>query len=343
MGDVRGMASIDEQYSMKVSEAVKELSAIQGDSTLNILYVTDLHHRCGGNQLRAARAVRELAGRLELDAILNGGDIGTNGLKLDVVAAQREIVGELSVEGVPLLTVKGNHDDNSIYDHDHRTGTADQVIFPSESREIMLSGLEGVARFDENRPDSLYYYVDIPDKNTRIIVLDCIDIPYIVKDSGELKQNGQWEYAFSAEQLSWVVGVALDLLDKPEWRVLIVSHVPILQEGIVGTDHPVASGERMWELIRAFRDGEGQFARQGPRTVIGCLFGHVHIDQFVYRDGIPWISTLNAWTNQDFPDTPERLEGTMSETAFDILTVDFEQSMMRFYRFGAGEHRKAVF
>jgi hypothetical protein len=350
---------IDVLYSDEVSKTAKEAGSIQNESTLNMVFITDLHHQFGGNQLRAAKAVRDLAGKLPMDFILNGGDISVNGLKSDVVAAQKEMIAALQVQGVPLLSVKGNHDDNSIYEYEQGRRNLDHVLFPEDSFDLTLSGLQGVARFDPDYQRSLYYYMDLPDKKTRMIVLDCIDIPYTKQVNGQLTYLGQWQYAFSSKQLNWLVNQALNLQDKPNWNVLIASHVAITQEEIFGADHEVMNGEVLWKLITAFRDGrcysseggegdfryqvKADFTEQGPRTVIACLFGHVHYDQVVYKDRIPVISTLNATTNRDFEVCPGRVRDTISETAFDLITVDFRQSMLYMHRFGAGESRKVVF
>ncbi|MFC5701593.1 metallophosphoesterase family protein [Cohnella faecalis] len=353
------MVDIDEQYEQELDKAVKVLSAKQNESTLNFVFVTDLHHIQGGNQLRAARIIRELAARLPLDFILNGGDSCINAAKDVALAAQREIFEALRAPGVPLLTVKGNHDDNSIYGHERPETRAGHVIYPAETKALIQEGIPQAARWDESCPDSLYYYLDVEAKQTRVIVLDTMNIPYEAGSDGRLPYLGQWEYAFSSRQLNWLAHEALNLTGKPDWRVLIASHVEIIEDGVFGTDHPVANGEALWEIVKAFQSGspysltggegdfayavEGDFSPQGKGKVIGCLFGHVHFDQTVYQDGIPMVSSLNACTRKEFPDCPEREPDTLSETALDIVTIDFERSRIDTYRFGAGEHRTVSF
>ncbi|WP_139999595.1 metallophosphoesterase family protein [Paenibacillus paridis] len=353
------MAGIDELYADITRTAIEVLSNNQNERTLNFVFITDLHHGFGGNQLSSARIIGEIAKDLPLDFILCGGDISINGPKTEVVAAQREMTAELAAAGVPLLMVKGNHDDNSIYDYELQSGGAEHVVYPDETREITLGPVKELACFNTEHPMSLYYYVDIPHKKTRVIVLDCTDFPYTHKENGELALLGQWHYIFSAKQLSWLADEALAFPNKADWRVLIASHVPILQEDIVGTDHAVRNDEALWGILKAFREGgtyvpgalqgapeervEADFSKQGPGTVIGCLFGHVHYDQVVYKDGIPMVSTLNACTHQEFADSPERVGGTDSEFAFDIMTADFEHSRISAYRMGAGMHRNFTY
>ncbi len=353
------MAAIDELYETMIAEAAASAGSAGGEDDLRFVFITDLHHKPGGNTLRSAEAIHELARRLPLDFVLCGGDVGFNGPKPEVVAAQREIIEAMRVPGLPLLTAKGNHDDNSIYAA-WNNGGPEHFILPEETRELLMPGVPETAMRDREPSAGLYYAVDFPRKKTRAIVLDCNDIPYTQLEDGCYKYNGINVYAFSSRQLNWFAGQALDLRGKPGWRVLIASHVEIIEDGVFGTDHPVTNGEVLWGVVKAFRDGgrfasesgaggdfayrvEADFTAQGPGTVIGCLFGHVHHDNLVYNDGIPMISTLNAWTLKEFDVSPERRDKTASEAAFDIMTADFGQSLLHAYRFGAGQHRTVNF
>jgi hypothetical protein len=351
--------SIGKQYARMSDEAVQKVSKYHKQSGLRFIYITDLHHELDGNQLRAADAVRDLAVRLQADFVLCGGDLSINGPKADALAAQQEITSALVVPGIPLLIAKGNHDDNSIYDAEHCPGSSRNVIFPRETRDILLAGLKERARFDDHRPEGLYYFVDFPTKQTRVIVLDCNDLPYSLNEKGELKYPGQWQYAFSSSQMNWLAKEALDLRDHRDWKVLIASHVPLLQDGVIGADYAITGERILWGIVQAFRhggtfeleEGEGDlvcqsaadFRAQGPGIVVGCLFGHVHTDQVIDRDGVPHISTINACTHQEFPECPERLVNTVSETALDIMTLDYNRSMIYIHRFGAGNHREIPF
>jgi 3',5'-cyclic AMP phosphodiesterase CpdA len=272
-----------------------------------------------------------LAQLIPLDGIVCGGDFSENGPKEEVVRSQRAIVNALRVPQCPLLSVKGNHDDNSIHDFHNKMGSTDHVIFPIESYEDLLKPLEGTVVFDKGNECGLYYYYDIPHKNTRVVILNSIDIPYITTDSGALRHNGQWEYAFSERQLDWVERKVFNFSGKPNgdtWKVVIFSHVAILQSGVHGADHEVANGEAMWKIIRANRE-----------YVVACFFGHVHYDQVQIRDGIPMISTLNAVSYKDFDECPERVKETISETAFDIISINYAKGELTATRFGAGEDR----
>lgn len=346
----------------ETKEVLDRCRTVQNEETISFVFITDIHHRKGGNQLYAVEAIKQLAGQMRLDAVVCGGDHSQNGPKAEFMASQTELMDALHAVGLPFFPLKGNHDDNSIYDHYHDPDRTGNVVFPRESYELYIRRIESLVSLDPARPEGLYYYYDVPGRKMRIIVLNCIDIPYKTTDKGGLQYKGQWKYAFSNEQLHWMAHEALDFSDKPDsgdWSVVVFSHVAIGQEDVFGADHPVAGEKAMRGVIEAYRTGaayrfaetdgdfvisvEADFSKSGPGNVTGCFFGHVHFDQVIVRDGIPLISTLNATTNRDFEEAPERILGTRGETAFDIVTIDKRLRTMHLTRFGAGCDRLVRF
>lgn len=322
---------LPDYMNASLAQVAEKAKALQGDDTIQLIFITDPHHMAGGNQLRAAAAVRRLAKEISPACIVCGGDISGNGFKADVAEAQLEMIDALRVPGIPLFPVKGNHDDNSLQDFNSEPKTVQNVIFPNETYLFGYKDLEGTVEFDPGNESGLYYFYDIPDRKTRIVILNCIDIPYEVAEDGGLAHNGQWEYAFSDRQLEWVERNVFDFGGKPDgerWKAVFFSHVAMLQDGVYGADHEVAGGEAMWSLLKANR-----------RHVAACFFGHVHYDQVVVRDDIPTISTLNALTYQDFDSAPARTFHTLTETAFDVVSIDYAKGELRTIRFGAGEDR----
>lgn len=351
-------AGLPDYLAAEAEEVLTRCRSVQHGDTVNLVFITDIHHSTGGNQLFAIEAIKRLAGHIRLEAIVCGGDHSKNGPKEEFMESQRQLMDRFGDVGIPFFPMKGNHDDNSIYDHYHDPDRTGNVVFPEESYDLYVRRIERSVSHDPAHPNGLYYYRDIPGNKVRIIVLNCIDIPYRTTDRGGLRIKGQWQYAFSNEQLRWVAHDALDLRDKPdrgEWSVVVFSHVSIGQEDVFGADHPIANEEAMWGIIAAFRNGgafrsvptDGDFAQSveadysacGPGSVAGCFFGHVHYDQVLVKDGIPLISTLNAVTNRDFEEAPERIEGTRTETAFDVVTIDVRQRLVHMTRFGAGSDR----
>ncbi|TMV52742.1 metallophosphoesterase [Paenibacillus mesophilus] len=346
----------------EMKEVLDRCRSEQNEETVSFVFITDIHHSKGGNQLYTVEAIRQLAGQLRFDAIVCGGDHSQNGPKSEFMASQMELMDAFHAVGLPFFPLKGNHDDNSIHDHYHDPDQTGNVVFPGESYELYIRRIESLVSHGPAHPDGLYYYYDVPGRKMRMIVLNCIDIPYKTTDKGGLQYKGQWKYAFSNEQLNWMAHVALDFsakADSRDWSVVVFSHVAIGQEEVFGADHPVAGEKAMWGVIDAYRTGsayrfaetdgdfaisvEADFSKSGPGIVTGCFFGHVHFDQVIVRDGIPLISTLNATTNRDFEEAPERIRGTRSETAFDVVTIDNRHRTMHLTRFGPGGDRRVRF
>ncbi|WP_214629492.1 metallophosphoesterase family protein [Paenibacillus agaridevorans] len=210
------------------------------------------------------------------------------------------------------------------------------MIFPVESYADIYQCLDGTVSFDKGNECGLYYYYDIPEKKTKIVMLNSIDIFYKVKADGMLLQNGQWEYAFSDRQVDWFEHKVFEFSGMPDsesWKVVIFSHLPIIQRGVKGyVDGEVENGEKIWKIIKTNRN-----------HVVACLFGHVHIDQVLYQDGIPLISTLNAVSYRNYAESPERKVGTASATVFDLISMDCSRGELRLTRFGAGEDMIVIF
>jgi 3',5'-cyclic AMP phosphodiesterase CpdA len=339
----RGQADLAEQYPdlpdyyhIPLSETIDRAKQAQTTGSVDIVFYTDPHHKLGGNQLRAAAAVKHAAKALSSDCMVIGGDIMENGPKIEVLLAQSELMDAIRMQGCPAFPMRGNHDDNSIEDFRLKLKGANNAIFPVEAYTDIYQRLDGTVSFDKGYESGLYYYYDIPVKKTRIVMLNSVDVLYKVKADGMLQQNGQWEYAFSDRQVDWFEHKVFDFSDIPDgdkWKVVIFSHLPIIQRGVKGyVDGEVENGEKIWKVIKTNRN-----------QVVACLFGHVHIDQVLYQDGIPLISTLNAVSYRNYAESPDRTVGTASETAFDLISIDCSKGELRMTRFGAGEDRIVIF
>lgn len=327
---------LPENYVEPLNEAIGRAKRAQTEGAVDIVFYTDPHHKPGGNQLRVAAAVRHAARALSADCIVVGGDLFENGPMETVKAAQSEIMQAVRMPECPSFPIKGNHDDNSIFDFHRNLPGAHNVIFPSEDYADMYRRLDEIVSFDKGNEIGLYYYYDIPRKKTRVVMLNSVDIVYKLNADGMLLQNGQWEYAFSDRQVEWVERRVFDfsgLPDRESWKVVFFSHLPIIQRGVKGyVDGEVGNGEKLWKAIRHNR-----------KHVVACLFGHVHIDQVLYHDGIPLISTLNAVSYSNYEQCPIRIVGMPSEAAFDLISIHYADRELRLTRFGAGLDRIVTF
>ncbi|MFD2114908.1 metallophosphoesterase [Paenibacillus yanchengensis] len=316
--------ALPEDMIENVEQAINKFRKKAQEDEVHLIFVTDPHHWIGGNQLKTAKLVQQVAKELPISCIVCGGDFSENGPKSDVVRMQKEIIDAFKVDGIPVLPAKGNHDDNTIIDHLAGERSIDNVIFPLEQYQLLYADLEQHVSFDKGNELGLYMYYDIPEQHTRVVVLNAIDIPYYVAENGRVAQNGQWEYGFSDRQINWVKQQVFNFSDQsnPErWKTVFFSHVSMVHRDIVGGDNEVDGGEKMWKVIKT-----------NKARVHACFFGHVHHDQVVVKEGVPFISSLNAVTYG-------RKRDSFLETAFDIVSINISKNELRMIRVGAGEDR----
>jgi hypothetical protein len=80
---------------------------------------------------------------------------------------------------------------------------------------------------------------------------------------------------------------------------------------------------------------------QSADNVLASIAGHFHFDNIVYDGKIVAIDTLSADAlyKGGHPVCPEREYGTITETAFDVISI--KDDVIYCTRFGAGEDRRA--
>lgn len=181
-----------------------------------------------------------------------------------------------------------------------------------------------------------FYYFDIPAENIRFIVIDGHTInqsyPNVVSS---------W---FSVQQRLWLCDA---LLDSDGMDVIIVSH-----ETYVSTMSSYASnlsdlgiilGKCKNKEIYSVGDDSAWQSKDFAKCTANICFvlsGHSHKDEWaVDANGILCISTTcDACYNND-PDTVVRENGTLTESAFDIVSVDTAHQTIKTVRIGGGYNR----
>ena len=203
---------------------------------------------CAGQ--REIAMVIEMANTTDVDCIILGGDLihGTYG--------HNSALGELNYLAqvfqkakVPVISARGNHDNNDY----HGKPCALQHIITNEEWTTTLTtplakGVETV--HDEDDPYSTYYYMDFPEKKTRVITLDAWNYPIITTDgvhSVYSAENG-WEMYGDNAQVEWFAKVALDA-ELQGWNYVLSTHAPIAGNSYSGNS---SNTHLIREIITAF-------------------------------------------------------------------------------------------
>jgi hypothetical protein len=264
---------------------------------------------------------------------------------------------------VPVITIQGNHDDNSIHSriapdaHVCRTET----IVPNDVQyDVLFSQHEKIENFHLAHEKSLYGYLDIPSTDTRVIFLDSADVPFIL-DGDILRYNQQWNFGYTGRQLTWLANTAL--ADAPK-NVIFIQHIPFNDQELEGEEKedPRYNADALDAITNAFKNGESiHITSDHPdfgfditadfggekHNVIARLAGHIHIDTaHVDKAGFLDITTMlggrkgsGLLPNEDGTYF-ERESFSKNETAVDIFTISPARKKIYITRYGSGKNRE---
>ncbi len=164
----------------------------------------------------------------------------------------------------PVLYAVGNHDNNIMWARVQED--ENELITKKELYDIFGKSVQNTtsnsAVFDG---ESMYYYVDFPEKGIRAIMLDTND--FADGFAGILSSS-----TISDKQLAWFRDVALNT----NYSVIVMSHVPfIVEDGF--NKYKVNNSEGVLAATDSFK------ARGGE--IIGFFYGHLHEQAATVRNG----------------------------------------------------------
>ncbi len=309
---------LTDHYDEKI-ETINRLGA-----PLNFIFITDQHNDLANSVVPAVESMRYILDRSPgIRFLVSGGDIG-NDYHPDpgeMRASHRRIMDAMYGLGIPVHCCIGNHDDGIGNMIDHHLDTRGAIL-PDEMRRICGK---------YNPTEHNYYYTDIDtgDGGYRMVFLDCNDKPFLTDANGQYPFG--WRLEISDEQAQWFEDDALNT----DRGIFVFSHSPLSNEGIWGT-------EGKPDGIKPYDDLRGgprlTFHVRSCKRVLALFSGHVHYDNIHYHEDLPQITTLCAMLQQWAPGCPERTAGTITETAFDVVSV--KGDTMYLTRFGAGADRR---
>ena len=345
--------------------------------SLSFSFITDLHFINGTESETILKniggVIKNISKNVSLPFNFFGGDNiaerSTHDLQIANADAFKDIINSYDISyGV----AKGNHDDSSISGYDSTAGKykVGYNISDLEYYYRLFKHNENIfnVKMDKNR-DKLYYYVDFPSQQIRVICLNCIDIPYLDDGNGYLKYDGQHQYGYSNEQLNWVINKALnfDNVDNhDDWGVITIQHISdasgtSFNNDIVQEEH---NGNVMLNIFKAFKNRTSySFSRtdsdfncdvscdftNAKQELICRISGHTHADKYEVIDDIIYISTMQSGTNGVGNGTASdgniytKTSGTVEETSFDIFTIDKDSRKIFTTRYGAGVDREFTY
>lgn len=297
---------IPEYFEENVENAIAnyrvnaEEAGHDGDS---FVFITDVHW--GVNTKNSPALIKYILSKTNLRNVICGGDILDSGSKASELAKGYDFMAQLADIPGGLKTVIGNHDFNKnghTDDPSYWFTLAQTYALFCPKAEMEMQDVQCI------EPATGYYeisyYVDVPATNTRYLF---VSIPF-----GSVYQATK----------DWVLA---QLTNNPTKNFVMFSH--FLMKNSQGEMAGGASG-----LMNAVK---------GFTNLKAWIFGHTHIDQVYYMStGIPMISvdTDSSRLTEANPNT--YTPGTITEQAFDIMTVNYSNNNVECARVGRGKNRR---
>lgn len=255
---------------------VNEIQSEQG-TKFTFGVQTDNHGYASDTNVKIT-PMKNLTKYIGFDFICNLGDV-THGYSADTKESMQLSLTEAIkryTDGVccPFLYALGNHEDDVLYTTEGtQNNDLDEVILGDELYGRTIAKVKNTCQIHQPYR-GFYYYVDFDE--IRVIVLNTRDIAWQAISSSDI---GISHHVISQTQITWLNDVAFNT-DK---KVIILSHVPLLDSLNTGIDSPVENGAAVRSVIEAH-----------STQMIACFSGHTHRQASDTSNGITYIVFANG-------------------------------------------------
>ena len=344
----------DSYYGDRMNVIRKTLDS-QPEDAVNYLFITDIHYASSyflteslKNQINLM--VKTANEDDSIDFVCIGGDTvnGAEGKERNLELL-KEIYTPLLDCQKPVFIVQGNHDDGS-----YQQGSIDisEMFSFKEWRDNIINkyvnrtlsnGTEVQVVNNSNDDNPKYYYYDLENKNTRVVILDCIDYDMTYDENGVITglevvdetlgvndhnryKTGYTYAGYSKEQLKWLADEALGNLPE-DYDVVFFSHMGI-DELTSQSSNEQVNAEALRAIIAAYQNNTAYTdaeldinvdysAVQG--RIRSFQFGHTHSDHKRYDPDID-LTQINTGTANGYNKANRSLYSE-SEARFDVMSV----------------------
>lgn len=304
--------------SDKISKIINNSSVANG---CTFGFITDIHFFF--NCLQSGVLLDKINKSVPLSLVVCGGDIPPAYGEYEKLIKSTELYNNLreSFGGEKWLSVKGNHD-YCIDGGSPKTLSAgfqyNQIVRPLETSNAVL-----------NRGKNYYYY-DLSVQKIRFIVMD----QYEITNPGD-HSYGVAE-SISDQQLKWLA----DTLSVDDYSFIVFTHSTC--DSNLSPNEMLKPVREMLQAVNnrttyTFSSINVDFTKTKSRVVCN-LAGHNHEDISHTTNNLLSITTTSDACLSD--GTADRKPGTITEQAFDIITVDTDNRTIKAVRIGGGEDRE---
>lgn len=298
-------AEIPSYFAENLESALGEYranAASVGNHGSSFIFITDPHW--GVNERHSPELIKWLVAKSNLRTVICGGDVLDSGTIAAEMAKGYDFFQRFSSIPGGIKSVSGNHD----YNKNNHASEPAYWLTPDQVYSIFCAKSEmEIHDVNSSEPDNdgwqeLTYYVDIPATNTRILFASIA-----------------YGAVFTVTK-NWIIS---QLEDNAGKNFIIISHY------LYGSDDFTTGVKALFELVK------------GYSNLKAWIYGHTHYDRVDYLStGIPLVctDTDSSRLNQTYNPYTYTV-GTITEQAFDVITVGYENRDVACARVGRGKSR----
>ena len=296
-------------------------------------FVTDYHYGTYNNTHNVRPVLTNIVMNTKMNMVFNGGDTWTSGNagEIDDGEVRKRFVNGVN-ETIPNAPcnwyfVLGNHDNGLDYlVQGSNVTTFGPYLTTKELQETMGGNLNRYDAVYDPKSTDLSYYFDV--NGVRFVVLN-----------NDLVTEGS-----SESQYSTLVFLCEALLSMGDKKAVIISHKICSADGSFYN-----AGSLIKNVILAYNSrsnytlATNQIARFDNCTgqVVLVVCGHTHKDySTTLSDGTPVVVVTSTNCGAGIEQGESRTEGTYTENAFDVFSVDLDASTIYATRIGYGNDRE---
>ena len=318
----------------EIEKIKNKIDSLDRSELLIFPLFSDLHvdSKDDENAKKLASALNAVCRELQPDFVINLGDnLSMRGRRDHILNDQFTslLLGicDFLKENIncPLYLINGNHD-----------GAGTDFFKPDLWNKLDIDGYAD--NFLTREKEKCYYYVDIPNKKTRLVFLS------LPSDSDTEKEMPAPIWAFGENQLEWLKKDALNT----ENNVLLFTHVPFFSgykgdmektiDAWTGTEVKKAY---VFELSGRIDDLKEVTDIINEKNVAACFSGHLHKDCLfspfeTQADRTNPINCHQLVTKNPFPFPWQE---DKYDIAFDLVLWNFIKKEITVLRFGDGDDK----
>lgn len=339
-------------------ETVNSIVPEDDPTAIRFVFASDIHvdpdpsTSYTGNLGKVSAAVMKAC---DIPFFITGGDNCTQSsgfMPMDFEVNMDVVLDQLApIPKKNILLAVGNHDGATGACEENGETVYYRYQLNNEQRSQVFFGWQRESneykRFDS---DGTYYYLDDSATKTRYIILNSFWSQWEGEEDGfvpDIQHSFGHTPIFGPKQLTWFAEKALDM--PPDYGAVIIVHFApdakdfAVFKGIVDAFSSRTTYEGSYVGVEEWQSTEiAVNYKYADGEIVAVFQGHNHEDAIHdFFENVPCINvtTAGAYWAVRGEDAVERIKGTATEFAADVVTIDREKRIIYLTRLGAGNDR----